>query len=305
MYDLIIIGNGVAGLSASIYASRYLLNFILIGKEIGGVVTVADKIENYPGFLGISGIELIEKFKKHAESLGTKIIKEEVRSIKKTKNDFLIITAKNEYKTKTILLTIGTERRKLEIPGEKELTGKGISFCATCDGFFYRNKIVGVVGGSDAACTVALTIANIAKKVYLIYRKDKLRAEPIWTERIIKNKKIEIIYNTNIVKALGKSKLEAVILDKKYKNSEELKLDGLFIEVGSVPNLALIKDLNIKTDEKGYVMIDKASRTSIEGVWAAGDITNGSNDFRQIITAASEAAIAVNDIYKYLRKKEK
>jgi len=186
--------------------------------------------------------------------------------------------------------------------GEKEFLGKGVSYCATCDGFFYRDKTVGIIGGSDSAVSAAVFMADIAKKVYLIYRGEKLKAENFWVVAAEKNKKIEIIYNTNVKEIKGEDKVAAVILDNIYQGSDELKLDGIFVEIGFIPSSEIVKDLGVELDEDGYIKIEKDGKTSANGIWAAGDITTGSNKFKQIITAASEGAIAASSIQEYLRK---
>ena len=206
-------------------------------------------------------------------------------------------------KSKAVLLATGTKRRKLNIPGEKEFFGKGVSYCATCDGFFYKNKTVAVIGGSNSAAGAALYLANICQKVFIIYRKSELRAEPFWVDLIKKNEKIEVIYNTNITEILGEEKLQKVKLDKENNGKDELEIEGLFIEAGSDPDIGYADDLGVETDEGGYVKIKSDCSTSAPGVWSAGDITDGSDKFRQVITAAAEGAIAVRSVFNWLKKK--
>jgi len=184
---------------------------------------------------------------------------------------------------------------------EKEFTGKGVSYCATCDGFFYKGKTVAVVGGNDSAAGAAVYLADIAEKVYLIYRGDKLRAENFWVRSIEKNKKIEVLYNTNVKKIEGEQKVEKLLLDNPYAGSEELAVGGIFIEIGLEPNINLAKDFEVELDDEDYIKVDSDGRTTERGIWAAGDITTGSNKFKQIITAASEGAIAVQSIQKFLK----
>jgi len=302
VFDLIIIGSGPAGLTASIYASRYGIKHLVIGSLIGGLASEAHKICNFPTYEEITGIDFSKRLQRHAESYGIKVIIDQVININKGEKIFIVKTRNNRvYQTKTLLLAMGTERRRLNIPGEKEFLGKGVSYCATCDGPFFKNKVVGVVGGSDAAVTAALYLANIAKKVYIIYRRNKLRAEKIWVDQVKKNKRIEVIYNANIIGLEGKDVLEFAILDKLYYNSKKLKIDGLFIEIGSVPASIITNNLGIAKDDYGYVKIDKNGQTNVSGVWAAGDLTDGS-DLKQIITACAQGAIAVYNIQKSLRK---
>jgi len=299
VYDLIIIGAGPAGLSAAIYASRYNLNTFIISEEIGGMASEAYKIENYPGFKSIPGMELMNKFKEQVKGL-VDIKQERVIEFKK-ENNFVITTKKSIYKSKTVIVAAGTKRRKLNIKGEKEFLGRGVSYCATCDAAFFKDRIVGVVGGNDAAAMSALLLAEYAKKVFIIYRKEKIRAEPLRVSQLEKNKKITIINSTNVVAVNGDKMMSSVTLDREFNNSKELNLNGLFIEIGSIPSTVLTKKLGIKLDEEGYIIVDSSQKTNVNGFYAAGDITSGSNKFRQIITAASEGAIAAHSVYEFLK----
>ena len=298
IYNLIIIGAGPAGYTAAIYAARYELNTLVFGKDSGGVASTAPKVENWPGIKSITGIELMAKFKDHANAYkNVKFIDQEIDDIKKEDNIFKVHANNKFYKSKAIVLALGLIRRKLNIPGEKKFAGKGIAYCATCDAAFFKNKIVAVVGGANSAVVSALLLAEHANKVYIIYRKDKLRAEPIWIKNIKKNPKIEIIYNTNVVKAEGDKFLEKIILD----TNKKLKINGLFIEIGSIPSTTLAKKLNINLDKSNLIKIDSNCATNTKGVFAAGDITNGSNNMKQVITAAAEGAIAAESVYRYLK----
>ncbi len=302
-YDLAIIGAGPAGLSASVYASRYGLKNIVIGGVSGGLVTETHEIGNWLGTQKISGFEFAQKAIEHVKSLQVEIKNTEVDEIEK-KEDVLVLFLKNGEKTeaKTVLLAMGTRHRHLGIPGEKNFSGKGVSYCATCDGFFYRGRKVAVVGGSDSAASAALHLASIAEKVFLIYRKDKLRAEDFWVQSVLNNEKIEILYNTNIKEIKGDEKVKEIILDNPFENSDVLKIDGVFVEIGLEPNVNLVENLNIDLDEDGHIKIESDGRTSEKGIWAAGDITTGSDKFKQIVTAAAEGAIAASSISKYLKK---
>lgn len=300
--DLIIIGAGPAGLSASIYASRFGIKHKIVGALLGGQISETHKIDNYPGMEDMSGYEFSQKWGNHAKKYGVEILPELVEKINKENDIFSITLAnKNILHAKTILLATGTKKRKLNITGEKEFIGKGVSYCATCDGFFYKNKIVGVIGGSDSAATATLYLADLAQKVYLIYRKKELRAEPFWVNLIKNNKKTEVLYETNVVEILGEQKLEKVKLDKAYNNSNELNLNGLFVEVGSDPAVEYFSELGIELDKAGYIKIKKTGATNVLGVFAAGDITDGSDKFRQVITAASEGAISARAVYNFLK----
>jgi len=304
MYDLIILGAGPAGMAASIYASRYKINHLVIGSVFSGSLFKAHKIENWPGEKSISGSDLVAKFYEHAKSLGAEIIEEKVVEVSKNNGVFTVKTNLNKtYQTKAILIALGTKHRKLNVPGEEEFLGKGVSYCAVCDGAFFKGKTVAVVGGSNSAAMAAEMLSEYAEKVYIIYRKKPMRCEPVVLERLEKNSKIEIIYNTNVTKVSGDKRVELIEIDNKYKNSDKIRLDGLFIEVGSVPFIDLAKELGVEIDKSGCIIIEASGATNIEGVYAAGDITNGSNGLRQIVTAVSEGAIAATSIYGYLKKK--
>lgn len=303
LYDLIIIGAGPAGLGAGIYAARYALDFVIIGSPLKSLLTSAESVENYLGIKKMSGIDLINRSKKHILSLGAKIIEEEVKGIQKTKGGFGVFWDNQTYKTKVLLLALGTQKRGLNVPGEEKFIGRGVSYCATCDGMFFKGKVVVVVGGSDSALSTALYLSKIVKKVYLIYRGKQFRAEPIWVKKVKETQNIEVITNTNITEIKGGDVLGAVVLDNPYQKQKELKLDGIFMEIGSTPNIFLTKELGVSLDNQGYIVVDSAQKTNVKGVWAAGDVTTGSNKLRQIIAAAAEGAIAVNDIFNYLKKK--
>ena len=306
MYDLIILGAGPAGLAASVYASRYKIKHLVIGNVFDGSLARAHLIENWPGEKSIKGSELVMKFYEHAKSFGAEIRQEKIVKVDKNKGEFIVKTGLNKiYKSKTILITLGTKHRKLNVSGEKEFLGKGVSYCVVCDGAFFKNKITAVIGGGNSAAMAAEMLSEHASKVYLIYRKKSLRCEPIIAERLEKNPKIKMIYNTNVIKVLGDKKVEAIEIDTEYKKSNEIKLSGLFIEVGLVPAINFAKKLGIKTDKSDYIIIDQSGSSNVKGVYAAGDITNSSNRLHQIVTAVSEGAIAATSIYEYLKKKGK
>ncbi len=304
-FDLIIIGAGPAGYTASIYASRYKLSNLIIGQAPGGLAMEAHKICNFPTEKEISGVELMQKMQTVATSLGAEVLIDLVSEIEKKERAFIVKTENGQvFEAKTLLAAIGTKRRRLNLEGENKLVGKGVSYCATCDGMFYRDRVVAVIGGSDSATTSSLYLAEIAKKVYQIYRRDQLRGDPTWIEQATKHPKIEIIYNTNVVSLKGEEKLEKIVLDKPYQGKTELAVDGVFIEIGSDPNTKLLEPLGIALDKKGYIKVEADQSTNIKGLWAAGDITTGSNYFRQIITACAEGAVAAESIFKYLQRQK-
>lgn len=303
IYDLAIIGAGPAGLSASVYASRYGIRNIVIGGVSGGLTTQTHEIGNWLGTEKIAGFEFAQNSSQHAKSLGAEIEISMVDEIRQEGENYIVFTSSGKkIEAKTVLIATGTKHRHLGVPGEKELIGKGVSYCATCDGFFYKGKTVAVVGGNDSAAGAASFLGNIAEKVFIIYRGEKLRCENFWMNAIEKNPKVKVLYNTNIKELKGLEKLEEAVLDTPYENSETLKLDGVFVEIGSVPNVDLFKGLEVDRDIDGFIMIQPDGRTSKRGIWAAGDITTGSDKFKQIVTAAAEGAIAAHSIQKYLKK---
>lgn len=316
LYDTIIIGSGPAGLTASIYASRYHISNLVIGKIPGGTITYAHNVDNFPGSPGITGVELGQKMMEQAKALGTEVLLDEVGRIEGVEGfeerAFKVVTeGGKEFEAKSLIVAIGTERRKLDVSGEKEYLGKGVSYCTNCDAPFFKGKTVVVVGGANAACSGAVLVAEFAKKVYLIYRKDELRAEPAWVQEVKNNPLIEIVYNTNIVKILGVRDLGGIgesgdrvgeiELDTPHNGSKILKTDGVFVEIGGTPLSSLLVPLGVNLDESNYVIVNERMETNIEGVFAAGDITDKSLILQQTITACADGAIAAGSAYKYLK----
>jgi thioredoxin reductase (NADPH) len=304
MHDLIIIGAGPAGLNASIYASRYGVNNLVIGGIAGGLTTNTHEIGNWLGEEKISGFEFAQKAVGHAKSLGADVKLLSVDQINKLKDETfdLLLSDGSNIQCRSILIATGSKHRKLGVDREQEMIGRGVSYCATCDGFFYKGKTVGIIGGGDSAVYAAVFMSNIAEKVYLIYRGEKLRAESFWVDTVKRTENIEVIYNTNVKEFLGEDTLTSVMLDIPFEKSNELAIEGLFIEIGFTPCIALIKDLGVDVDEESYIKIEGDGRTSAKGIWAAGDITTGSEKFKQIVTAAAEGALAAYSIQKYLKR---
>lgn len=303
IYDIAIVGSGPAGFAASIYASRFKLSNIVFGKLIGGTISEAHKVCNYPGVSDISGLDLGMKFYDQAKELGGEHKSEHITDIKKENGVFrLFSNTENEYIAKTVILGIGTNRNKLNLANEDKFLGKGVSYCATCDAMFYKDKTVVVVGGSNAATMAASMLSDIAKKVYIIYRGTELRGEPMWIEEVNKRDNIEIIFTTVLIGLEGEEKLERIKLSRAYNGSEYIETDGIFVEIGSEPNVDLANKLGLELDDERYIKVGEDQSTSLEGIWSAGDCTSGSNRFRQVITAASEGSIAANSIFGYLRK---
>lgn len=295
VYDVVVIGAGPAGSTAALYLGRYARSVCVIGKDFG-LSGVAGEIENWPGTESISGPELTTKIQEHAKKYGAEFIYDEVLEILKKEAFFEVKLSKEIIKSKTLIFANGNEHRKLGVEGEEKLVGKGVSYCATCDGMFFKDKDVLVIGGSDAAAKAVLFLSDVAKKVFLVYRRDKLRCEPVYTNRIYDKKNIEFRYNVNVSEILGEDKVEAVKLD----NGEVIEVEGVFIEIGSIPCNVLSSKLGVDCDEKGYVKVDRAMKTNIEGIFAAGDLTNTS--LRQLITASADGAIAANSAHEYLQK---
>jgi thioredoxin reductase (NADPH) len=295
--DLVIIGSGPAGYSASIYCSRYKIDHIVVGSLFGGTITSAHKVCNYPGYDEISGTDLMMKMREQALRYGSNEKMGNVISVKK-ENELFVIELENReiLSAKALLIATGTKRRKLGIPSEEKFEGKGISYCSTCDGMFYKDKVVGVIGGANAANMSATYLADIAKKVYIIYRKGELRGDRLWIDEVMDKQNVELILNANVVEFLGDETLNAVRIDRENR---VVDLDGVFLEIGSDPCLGF--DAGVKLTDEGYVVVDSEQKTSVDGIFAAGDITDASNGFQQVVTACSEGAIASNSIYYWLK----
>ena len=304
MKDLIIIGSGVAGMTASIYASRYKIDHLLFGQIPGGQGTLAGQVENYPGYVSITGPQLMQEFVKQVNRYNVKINQEEVAQLTKIEGGFEIRADSGQHQAKTLILAMGASHRQLNIPGEKELIGKGVSYCSVCDAAFFKDKIVVVVGGGDAAVTGAIHLSAFAKKIYLIHRRDQFRAEPTWVEKMRKTGKIEEVLSNEIKEIKGTEKVEEITLLKSHQNNSTLKVDGVFIEIGQMPSSVLAKTLGVELNEKNYVKVKPSMGTNIPGVFAAGDLAAIQDGliFRQFVTAAADGARAAAAIYQYLHQ---
>lgn len=301
-YDVIIIGAGPAGLTAGLYSIRNGLKTAVISKDIGGTANSILSLENWPGYSGNGAVLMKQFYDQLKKYEGIKIMTKDVESVKqdpKTK-EFLIRTKKDEFSCKALILATGTERRKMKIPGEQELTGRGVSYCVTCDAFFFKGKTVAVIGGSDCAATSALALTDLAKKVYVIYRGEKLRCEELTTDRLEDKKNAELVYNAIPTKINGKEKVESIEINQKGKK-QEIKVDGIFVEVGSTPLTNFLKELNVKMDKEGYIIVDEEMSTSVKGIFAAGDITH--HKLKQVVVASGQGAIAAKSAYEYLKEK--
>jgi thioredoxin reductase (NADPH) len=300
MYDVIIIGAGPAGLTAGLYNARARLSVLLLERLApGGQVLTTDWVENYPGFPdGVSGFELMDRMKTQAERFGLKIQNEEVIRLELSEKRKVVFLNSGTLESKTIILACGATWKKLGIEGEDRLMGKGISFCATCDGPFYRDEEVAVIGGGDTAVEEAIFLTRFVKKIYLVHRRDKLRATKLLQERAISEEKITLVWETIPLRILGQNSVEAIELKNvKTGDVQRKEVKGVFVFIGTIPNTELVKD-SVKLDENGFILTDDNMETSIPGVFAAGDIR--SKLFRQISTAVGEGAAASYSAERHL-----
>lgn len=296
MYDTIIIGGGPAGLTASIYLKRACKNVLVLEKEtFGGQITKASCVENYPGFTKVKGMALGQAFYEQASSLGAELRYENALEIRKNRGLFFVKTEDNEYVGKTVILASGTHPRKLEIDEEKYL-GKGLSYCATCDGAFFKGKTVSIIGGGNTAIDDAFYLSDICKHVYIIHRRDILKAEPIKVANLKTKDNVSFIYNVVLKEIKGKDAIEEIILEQN-KREMLLKTDGVFIAIGSVPNTSILKDL-VKLDEGGYPLVNHDLETTIPGLFLAGDVLR--KDVKQLTTATSDGTICATRVIDYL-----
>lgn len=304
MYDVIIIGSGPAGMTAGIFASRREMKTLIIGKELGGQLVWANEIENYPGFEMIKSFELINRIKAQTVKAGVEFKDDEVKRIEKADDGhFLLYTARDIYEAKTVIVAMGLSPRRLAAPGEVEFSGKGVSYCANCDGPFYKGKNVAIIGGGNSALDAAEFMSKIAKQVYLIHRNDKLKAFDTLIDEVKSRNNIEIILNTEIKNISGSTKVEKIQLVNSKDNIErEIELDGIFIEVGRIASTDLVSDFADRND-KNQIIINSKTETKTPGFFAAGDVTDC--EFKQIPVAMGQATIAALAAYQYLQMLKK
>ncbi len=293
-YDVIIIGSGSAGLPAGMYASRYKLKNIVIGAQPGGALATSHKVENYPGTLSASGKEIMDSFAEHATSSGSELLQDTVSAIEKGDWGFLVKTTNKEFTTKFIILATGNTYKKLWVPGEEEFLGKGVSYCATCDGNFFKDRDVVLAGGWNTALTEALYLSELCSKVYIVHRRDTFRAEDSWVEQVKKKDNIELVLSEEVDHLEWGLFLEKVIL----KSGKEIQADGFFVAIGSDPSTNLVAHMNPKMDSDGTLVVDKRQETSVPGLYAAGDVTTNSNKFKQTIMSAAEGCLAADSIHE-------
>ncbi len=303
LYDIIIVGGGVSGFSAAMYAGRLAMKPLLFGDQMGGVITTTDEVSNYPGFKQLTGFELANKIRLHAEDYDISVENKKIVKVDKLKSCFKVKSEDGKvFKGKTILFATGTKWKKLGVPGEVKYANKGVHYCALCDAFAYRGKVTAIVGGSDSAAKDALVLAQGGKKVYIIYRKEKIRAEPVNLKKVeafVKKGKIEIINNTNVKEIKGdSSKVTSVLLDKPYKKSQEFQLDGVFVAIGHIALSDLAKGVGVKLNKKGEIKINRSAETNVPGVYAAGDVVEAK--FKQAITGVAEAVLGAYSAYEFV-----
>ncbi|MCX6799085.1 MAG: FAD-dependent oxidoreductase [Candidatus Diapherotrites archaeon] len=299
-FDLVIIGGGPAGLTAAIYAARYWLRTAVIAEQPGGLVGEAGKIGNFPTHKEINGPQFAMSMIEQVRALGIEITNDKAGSIEKSGKGFVVRTENSgEFPAKKIVLAIGTKRRKLGLPNEQRLAGKGVCYCATCDAPLYKGKVAGVVGGGNAALNAALLVAEYAKKVFVFYRSPEFgRADPLLAKLVMENKKIEVLFNSNVKQIAGEDSLQKVFLD----NGKEVELQGLFVEIGYEPDAGIAKAIGVETTPEGYIKVDRHQHTNVKGVFAAGDITE--SGLRQVIIAAAQGALAANGAFEEIKKGE-
>ena len=298
IYDTIIIGGGPAGLSAAIYAARQKINFIVLTDNIGGQTIWSTEVENYLGFHLMTGEQLVEKFEEHLKDYKIEVHEQEpVKSVKKKNKIFEVKTGKGTYQSKTIIIASGKQPRHLKVPGEKEFTGKGVTYCATCDAPLYKGKNVVIVGGGNSAIEAAMILEKYAKKMYMLVREEKAKGEPVLLDKLNKMKNLEIIPKANTTAITGDKFVTGLEYEQDSKK-KSIKTDGVFVEIGLIPNTQFI-DI-VKKNEWGEIITDKEMATSVPGIYAAGDVNDGIE--KQIIVAAGEGCVALLEAVRYLQK---
>lgn len=298
-YDIIILGSGPAGLSAAIYAQRARLSTLLIEEKplSGGQILDTYEVDNYPGLPGITGFEMGQKFRAHADRLGAEVVNAQVLSVRLDGEKKIVTTQKGVYEAKTLIIATGAKHRRLGIPGEDKLVGMGVSYCATCDGAFFKGKTVAVVGGGDVALEDALFLARGSEKVYLVHRRDQFRGAKILQEKVKEASNIEPVLDSVVTEIKGEGQVSSILISSKNGESRELEVQGVFIAVGIEPNSGAVKDL-VAQDAGGYIVAGEDTKTSVEGVFAAGDVRT--KQLRQVLTAAADGANAVTSAEKYI-----
>ena len=302
IHDVLIAGQGASGYAAAMYAARYQISPVVFGAVFGGETATGGLIENYPGYPEIDGFELMMKFREHAQKYGVPIVDEDAAKIERRSDCFELTTDEGStYLGASVILAVGRERRTLGLEHEVEWTGRGVSYCSTCDAPLHRDNVVGVVGGGDSAVKGAALLSKYARQVYVVYRRESFtRPEPVNLRQLESSDNVTTLFNTNVVGLLGDDGLDGVVLDRPHAGSSELALNGLFIEIGADPRVELAEQLGLELNELNEVRVDKHGRTNVDGVFAAGDLTDASGDLKQTITAAASGALAATAAYEYV-----
>lgn len=307
IYDVLIIGAGCAGLGAGMYAGRFGMKAAIIGELPGGTITMTHLVENWPGTISISGQGIADSLLAHVKEYDVPIIQEKAENVeKKADGTFSVKTDGGQYHSKTVIFATGTEWRKMGVPGEKEFANKGVHYCALCDGGFYKNKTIAVVGSGDSAAKESLLLAEYGSHVYILVRGGELHGEPINNSRVASNKKITVLTNTQIVEVKGEKKVTHAKLNRPVKphgassQTDLLPLDGIFVEIGHIAKSELAKGMGVALNKKGEIIVDRMSRTNVAGVFAAGDVCD--SEFKQAITGVSEGVTAAYSAYQLVGK---
>lgn len=307
MYDTIVIGGGISGFSAAMYAGRMKLKTLVIAAVRGGTIILTNDVANWPGIKQTDGMTLAKNVEDHARDYDSVEVKDgKVVKAEKSGEGFTVTVENGEkFQGKTLIFATGTELKKLGVPGEEKYSGNGVHYCALCDGFAYKDRAIAVIGGADSAAKEAVLLTQWAKKVYIIYRGEKIRPEPINMARVekkVSEGRMGIINNANVTEVKGDGKkVTSVVLDREYEGSKELTLDGIFVDIGHLPQSQLAESLGVKLDQKGNIITNKSSETNVEGVFAAGDVTNA--PFKQAITGSAEGVHAAYSAYEYLKRR--
>jgi len=299
-YQLIILGAGSAGYPAGMYASRYKIKNLILGWQPGWALATSHRVENWPWVLSAPGATIMDTFREHAKTSGSEILQENAVNIEKNDDIFHVTTTSGkEYTSDFVLLATGNSHKHLGVPGEEAFLWKGVSYCATCDGSFFRDMDVVVAGGGNTALTEALYLADICKKVYIVHRRDTFRAEDIWVEQAQKRENIEFVFSEEVAEITGGMFVEKIIL----KSGRELSADGIFVAIGTLPNTQIVDNFSLEKDAEWCIVVDKRQATSIPGLYAAGDVTTNSNKFKQTIMSAAEGCLAADSIHEDILRK--
>ncbi|AGJ61680.1 thioredoxin-disulfide reductase [Saccharolobus islandicus] len=305
-FDVIIVGLGPAAYGAALYTARYMLKTLVIGETPGGQLTEAGIVDDYLGLIEIQASNMIKVFNKHIEKYEVPVLLDIVEKIENSEGGFVVKTKrKGEFKADSVILGIGVKRRKLGVPGEQEFVGKGISYCSVCDAPLFKNRVVAVVGGGDSALEGAEILSSYSTKVYLIHRRDSFKAQPIYVETVKKKPNVEFVLNSVVKEIKGDKVVKQVVVENlKTGEIKELNVNGVFVEIGFDPPTDFARSNGIETDTNGYIKVDEWMRTSVSGIFAAGDCTSMWLGFRQVITSVAQGAVAATSAYRYVTEKK-